>query len=482
MSTPSSREHLSAERLEQLSKGELVGLIVQQQRLIVELQDAVERLKERLQSDSQTSSKPPSTDLLKKPEQATEEQPAAGQKRRPGGQPGHRGKTRKGFGSVDRYEVLRLEHCPVCGGSEFEAEPVQRRRHQVARLVEQPIEIVEYEQQHCQCQCGQLVAAAWPTDVVPGQDLSVGLQSLLVWLGNYGHLSYDKQQELVVELGGPKLGRGTLQATNQRMADAVIQPVDGLWQWARGQQQVHVDETAWPVKGLKEWLWVAAGAAFCLFHAAGTRARDELEAMLGAAFAGVLSSDDFSVYNGYAARAQQKCLAHLRRHFKRVQRLKQGNNEAVATAFLQLIDEAFERHRRWRDDGDGAAYHDWAADFKVRLAKTLKQWTGQVGHAAGLLLRSLNVKAQQWWYFLDHPGVPPDNNLAERSLRLAVTKRKVCGGSRSMLRFVQTADLLSVIQTCRRQGRSAIGFFKQALMAQHHSSVNIPSLLPDLGT
>jgi transposase len=55
--------------------------------------------------------------------------------------------------------------------------------------------------------------------------------------------------------------------------------------------------------------------------------------------------------------------------------------------------------------------------------------------------RSLREKAHQWWYFLDHPSIPPDNNLAERSLRLAVTKPKVSGGSRSMSLFEQTADL-----------------------------------------
>lgn len=50
------------------------------------------------------------------------------------------------------------------------------------------------------------------------------------------------------------------------------------------------------------------------------------------------------------------------------------------------------------------------------------------GYEAGKLLRSLRDKADQWWYFLDHPEVPPDNNLAERSLRLAVTKRKGARG------------------------------------------------------
>jgi len=62
---------------------------------------------------------------------------------------------------------------------------------------------------------------------------------------------------------------------------------------------VQVDETPWLVQGVKEWLWVAGAEMFCLFHAADTRSREELKAMLGESFDGVLSSDDFSVYNGY---------------------------------------------------------------------------------------------------------------------------------------------------------------------------------------
>ena len=149
----------------------------------------------------------------------------------------------------------------------------------------------------------------------------------------------------------------------------------------------------------------------------------------------MLSSDDFSVYNGVQVGAQQKCLAHLRRHFKKVQQLNDGNNTVVAEAFLGLIDEAFRQHRRWRENPEGFDYRTWATDFKTRLAELLNTWLGRVGYAAGLLLRSLRDKAAQWWYFLDYPSIPPDNNLAERSLRLAVTKRKVSGGSRSMSRF-----------------------------------------------
>ena len=93
---------------------------------------------------------------------------------------------------------------------------------QLAQLVERPIEVVEYQQHICECRCcGQRHTAAWPQTIVPGQDLGVSLQALLVWLGNYGHLSYEKQQELLRELGNIDIGVGTLQATNSRMFEAI---------------------------------------------------------------------------------------------------------------------------------------------------------------------------------------------------------------------------------------------------------------------
>lgn len=471
------------ETLKQLPTEQLVAIILEQQRVIEQLRQAVNALQVSLHLDSQTSSKPPSTDLLKKSEKAKASQPpetaTETPKRKPGGQPGHPGKTRKGFGRVDRYEILRPQECPHCGFQEFAQAPVSVQRHQVAQLVERPIEVVEYQRHTCECtHCGQIHTAAWPSSIVPEQDLSVELQALLVWLGNYGHLSYEKQQELLRELGDIDIGVGTLQATNNRVAEAVEESVASLREWVKQQPQVHVDESPWPVLGLKEWLWVTTGQEFCLFHAGDTRSRAELTKQLGEGFNGVLCSDDYSVYNGYPVNAQQKCLAHLRRHFKKVFKLGHGNNPALGQAFLDLIDEAFAKHRQWRQTQDTSAYQTWAEGFKLRVTHSIQQWIGQAGYEAGLLVRSLRDKAEQWWYFLDHPEVPPDNNLAERSLRLAVTKRKVSGGSRSMDRFAQTADLLSVIQTCRRQGRSVIEFFREALMAKSGSGTSQPSLLP----
>ena len=204
----------------------------------------------------------------------------------------------------------------------------------------------------------------------------------------------------------------------------------------------------------------------------------ELENQLGTEYGEVISSDDYSVYNGYPVAAQQKCLAHLRRHFLKLIKLPGLYNQAIGEALLNLIDEAFPNYRQWQDTRDEISYNDWANQFRSKLQLSFNQWIGKAGATAGNLLRSLQDKAEQWWYFLDHPEVPPDNNLAERALRLAVTKRKVSGGSRSMERFKHTANLLTVVQTCRRQGRSVIDFFEQALRAKSNSSQARPSLVP----
>lgn len=171
---------------------------------------------------------------------------------------------------------------------------------------------------------------------------------------------------------------------------------------------------------------------FVYFAPLSPRSRAELES-LGTEYRGVLSSDDFSVYNGYPAAAQQKCLAHLRRHFKNLIKSPGLNNAAIGEVFVSLIDEAFKNYRSFQTSGDITVYIESACKFKSNLNDALDKWVSLAGAAALNLLSKRRARADQWWYFLEHPEVPPDNNLAERALRLAVTKRKISGGSRSLV-------------------------------------------------
>lgn len=275
---------LNRESLFQLSQTQLVDMVIEQAKFIQELKKAVielevevQRLKVSKDLDSKTSSKPPSGDILKKPEKKEDNSGSDPEapKRKPGGQPGHTGKTRKGFGRVDRFEILRPEFCDYCGTTGFIREPIKVEMQQVAQLVERPIEVVEYHRHTCICSnCGHKQAAEWSSDIVPGQDIGIKLQAFLGWINNYGHLPYEKQQELLWELGKIKIGVGTLVTTNQRIDDAVSKSVDDLKDWIQNNQpNIHSDETPWIVKGVKEWLWIFANTDFALFHAADTRSR-----------------------------------------------------------------------------------------------------------------------------------------------------------------------------------------------------------------
>ena len=471
-------ESNNQEQLNQLSKKELVEIILAQQKIIEELRIEIEKLKISRNLDSKISSKPPSSDLLAKPEKIdklSRKKP----KKSPGGQLGHQGKTRKGFGRVDRYEVLKAENCSDCGQLLDWAKSIKVEKKSVAVLVERPIEIVEYQRHHSACKCcGKITIPQWSNQIVPGQDLGIKLQGLLGWLGNYGHLPYAKQQELLWELGRIEVGVGTLVASNQRLSEAIKPSIRELSEWInQNHPTLNIDETPWSVKGLKEWLWVFAHPDFCLFRAGDTRSRKEIEDQLGAQYSGIIISDDFSVYNGYPVAAQQKCQAHLRRHCQRLLKTPGINNKSIAIALTKIVDKAFKQHRLWRENNHLSQYLDSAVQLKTQINLTLSKWSEKAGYEAGKLLRNLKLKADQWWYFLDHPEISPDNNLAERALRLAVTKRKVSGGSRSMARFQDTANFLSVIQTCRFQHRSVMDFFTQALIPSTDVS-DRPSLIP----
>lgn len=197
MKKPAATKEQKKTEIEQLSQAQLVEMVLGLQKIIEELQEKLAIATGKSRTTSQTSSKPPSTDLIQKSEKPTV-QPEADQKKKPGGQPGHQGKTRKGFGRVDRTEISSPDICLNCGSKEL-SEVINIHSQQVATLVAKPIEVVEYQTQSCKClECGAVVRGKPPSGIVPGQDLSVNLQALLVWLGNYGHLSYAKLTLVVV--------------------------------------------------------------------------------------------------------------------------------------------------------------------------------------------------------------------------------------------------------------------------------------------
>ena len=82
------------------------------------------------------------------------------------------------------------------------------------------------------------------------------------------------------------------------------------------------------------------------------------------------------------------------------------------------------------------------------------------------------------WRFAWVPGVEPTNNAAERAVRHAVCWRKTSYGTASERgsRFVER--ILTVVASCRSQGRDVMELLTRAITA-HQNQSQKPSLLPE---
>ncbi len=81
------------------------------------------------------------------------------------------------------------------------------------------------------------------------------------------------------------------------------------------------------------------------------------------------------------------------------------------------------------------------------------------------------------WTFARLVGVPTTNHAAERAERFAVIWRRISGGTVSAQgsRFVER--MLTVVATCRQQGRNVLDYLASCFEAVR-SGQAIPSLLP----
>jgi len=84
---------------------------------------------------------------------------------------------------------------------------------------------------------------------------------------------------------------------------------------------------------------------------------------------------------------------------------------------------------------------------------------------------------QDYFLFLDAPGVEPTNNQTEQAIRHVVIDRRVTQGTRSWagMRFCERA--WTVVATCARHDRSVYRFFLNALQATYNPDLPYPALI-----
>jgi transposase len=438
------------------------------------LQIEVEKLRERVNKNSQNSSKPPSSDPPQKRSYPKPE--PSGEKK--GGQKGHHGHGRKlkSPGEVSKIIKSLPTICKECGTLLLGEDP-EPERHQVSELPKIVPVIVEYQRHSLNCcVCGARNRAEWPAEMPKGS-FGERLQGLVGYLSGRFGVSQRDIAEMLETVFQVDVSLGSIPAQEQRVSQALKQPVEAAQKYVQTQSAVNLDETSWHELVKNIWMWVCATPSVTVFRIFPDRSASGAEKLLGDHYAGTVGSDRYSAYNWLDPLYRQVCWAHLKRDFQAwVER--GGESAVIGRMLLARLKQFFGMWHRVRDGTLSRV------DFQTAMQPIRDEVVGlldigtMLGHreTRRTCQNILKVK-QALWTFVDRDGVEPTNNAAERALRRGVIWRRRSYGTQSASGSLFVERILTTVMTLRQQKRDVLDYLEAACKAVTLGNP-APSLLP----
>ena len=383
-----------------------------------------------------------------------------GRRKRPGRKKGHPGSRRNTPDRVDYTEEHRANRCPDCGG------PLNRCNDTRIRYIEDIPEIEPEVTEHtihrdwC-AKCRKRVEPKVP-DALPGATLGNRTVVLAAWL----HYELGNTLSQIVDVFNfhlqLKISRGGLVQTWYRLQAILYSWYEQIQQEALRSAVLHADETGWRVNGKTHWLWCFSNTTLTYFMIDRARGSPALLKFFIEEFQGTLVSDFWGAYNAVVCDLRQKCLVHLLRDLEYVEKYKSpGKNwSAFAKKLRRLLGDAI---RLWRKKGElsDVTFASRRKRLTARLQEMIETDWNDV--QARRLIKRLKRHKDDLFTFLDQPGVPFDNNHAERALRPAVIIRKNSYGNRSDRGADAQSVLMSIFRTLKQRGHDPIRTIIEAI-------------------
>jgi transposase len=370
------------------------------------------------------------------------------------------------------------EACPHCGGPLQETSVAAQFQAEIPRRP-----LVRQFNVHvgCCCGCGRRVQGRHPLQTsdalgAAASQLGPDAQAAVVTLNKTFGLSHVKVAEVFKALLGIPLTRGASAQVVLRAAGR-LEPADAeICQEIKASPWLTPDETGWRVQGQSAWLhaWVAQRAV--CYAVEKDRSADALEAVIGIDWAGQMTHDGFSSYDRFRKATHQQCLGHIIRRVRDLQEKATRGAVHYPRQLIALFTEAIHlRNRHLKGEVSAEQLRQARKEYDERLEKLARPAREVPAYEtlSGHLWRHL----REWFTFLDHPEVEPTNWEGEQAIRPAVVNRKVWGGNRTWVGAHAQEVLMSVLQTCKRTGRSGLEFVSQTLRAFGNPLLPRPVLL-----
>jgi transposase/uncharacterized coiled-coil protein SlyX len=233
---------------------ELRAVNAVQAQAIAALEARVAELERRLGKDSSNSSKPPSSDGLRKPARTKQRGAEQAEGRRaPGKQPGTRGAHLAQVAEPDQVVRHVPDRCQGCGAELAGAVVTGVEARQVFDLPPLRLLVREHRAERRRCTCGTTTQAAFPAEARAAACYGPGVRALCCYLLVHQHLPVDRAAQLLGDVLGAPLATGTVAAVLAEGAAGL----EGFCQVVREQLAVaevaHFDETGARVAGRLHW-------------------------------------------------------------------------------------------------------------------------------------------------------------------------------------------------------------------------------------
>jgi len=366
------------------------------------------------------------------------------QKKRGGGEKGHKGYGKKNFTEeeADRVSTLRgdMPRCG-CGG---DVNVILGEPYCVHHYIPAKMEKILYKKELLACSvCGRFQELRIP-GVLPKHTYSNSTIANMLT----EHYFHGRTAGSLIERWN--INRGTFFNFAHNTSDKLLGVFDEIVLDLRSCFIIHADETPWKKDGTGGYAWFFGNDEIKVFIFRHTRGSVVPISILGKEnLNGVLITDRYGGYVRILKIARQYCLVHIIRDVKKEENDFPDSEEVQKfTADLKpLLSKAVSLRN---DEENLSEYLAKAEKLQKEIMSVCDAEAKDpaVQHLQNIF-REHQDKVFQW---VRSPDIPADNNYAERELRPTVIARKISFGSQSE-RGLQTREtMMTVLHTAKCYG------------------------------
>jgi predicted RecB family nuclease len=367
-----------------------------------------------------------------------------------------RGRGRKEVKVAEKFEIRCLE-CPSCKGAQLAEWPDGRLSRIVLDLkisvggLRRRFVQVASPRYRCQ-ECRRSFA---PPDYYRVDRHSHPLKSWAMYEHIAHRASFRSLEGSFKECFGLRVHWREIQVFKHLMARFYTATFEQLRMKIVAGKLIHADETEVTLKEIgKVYVWVFTNLEEVIYLYRPSREGDFLHEFLKG-FDGVLVSDFYAAYDSLPC-AQQKCLIHLIRDLNQDILSNPFDEElkALAADFGELLRAAVttidrhglsRRHLRKHEGGvrrfyEAVSGHVYQSEVAQGYQRRFEKYQGSL------------------FTFLDHDGVPWNNNNAEHAIKTFAHYREIMDGMMTEGGLKDYLTLLSIHQSCVYKGISFLRF------------------------